>query len=232
MVSARSRRSARPQVVEASRTQEGGDAIRDFLERELPPGETKQVPYLTNVLLDAGARYDRYTARRKEWMSYASRWKRLVRITRLAEDLESNLCELDILSRDDLASRLGPKEVEALIGSTRLLSRATTGLAKETQKDGRPRDLAEERWILELADIYENAFRKPARVWGSGAGPAKWRGNFYHLLEVGRPLSFPRHGKLNPRQIERTLRQRGRKRNQPIVLGELAAALSVGAEAG
>ena len=33
-------------------------------------------------------------------------------------------------------------------------------------------------------------------------------GKFYRLLEVSRPDSFPRHGKLTPRQIERTLSRR------------------------
>src|ERR1700730_13796700 len=167
MVSSRSRGSIRPKSIEASGTKEG-EAIRNFLEGELPPGEVKQAAYLTTVLLDAGARYDRYTARKEEWISYANRRNRLVRITKLSGELISSLCELDILSRDDLASRLGLKEVEALIGSIHFLSRETSYLANGAQKDGRPRDLAEERWILEVADLYENAFRRPARIWGSG----------------------------------------------------------------
>ena len=53
------------------------------------------------------------------------------------------------------------------------------GLIEETRSSGRPRDLAEERWILELADIYENAFCLPAGanramfsrlLWTSAAG--------------------------------------------------------------
>jgi hypothetical protein len=217
MVLSGSTPSTKQQTIEVTRAQGSGEAIRDFLERELPSEETKQAPYLTNVLLNAGARYDRYKARRNDWENYATRRDRLLRITVLAERLASNLCELDILSQDDLASRLDPKEVEALIGSLRFLGRATTNLAKEIQKDGRPRDLAEERWILELADIYENAFHKPASVWGSGNEKVtKRRGRFYHLLEVSRPTSYSRYGKLSLRQIERILRRR-RKGKRPTV---------------
>jgi hypothetical protein len=128
--------------------------------------------------------------------------------------LESSLCELDILSRDDLESRIDPKEMKALVGSLHLLSKETTTLANEVQENGRPRDLAEERWILELADIYENAFCQPVRVSGSGAGLIKQRGMFYRLLELSRPISFPRHGKLNPRQIERMLKRRKKRNSQ------------------
>lgn len=119
----------------------------------------------------------------------------------------------DILSRDDLANRVDPKEIEGLVGSLGLLIKETADLAKEAQGNGRPRDLAEERWILELADIYENAFSRPAGVSGSGAAPTEQRGKFYRLLELSRPISFPRHGKLNPRQIKRMLKLR-KKRNR------------------
>jgi hypothetical protein len=207
-----SRHSAKQQAIDAS--QRADKAIRAFLERELPPRQIKDALYLTNVLLQAALRYDRYSARRKEWMNYSIRRNRLVRVTESAEALASNLSKLDIISREDLASRADPEKVEALIGSLNFLSTQTADMAEEAQKSGRPRDLAEERWILELADIYENAFGKPARVWGSGDEKvSKRRGKFYHLLEVSRPSSFPRYGKLSLRQIQRTLRLRSKRKN-------------------
>jgi hypothetical protein len=188
------------------------------LEHELPPGPTNQAPYLTEVLLNAGARYDRYIARRDDWNAYRLRRNRLVGIKQSAESLASNLGGLDILSHDDLASRLGPREIETLIGLLRFLVRESSDLANEVQKEGRARNLAEERWILEVADIYENAFKRPARVWGSGDEKvSKRRGKFYHLLEVSRPSSFPRYGKLSLRQVERILGQR-RKHKGPMSL--------------
>jgi hypothetical protein len=112
----------------------------------------------------------------------------------------------------------GKKEVEALIGSLCSLNQETTYLAQQVQKDGKPRDLAAERWIWELADIYKNAFGKPARVSGSGSGPTEHRGKFYHLLKVSRPSSFPKHGTLSARQIDRTLRQRQKHKFDEMML--------------
>jgi hypothetical protein len=79
-----------------------------------------------------------------------------------------------------------------------LLGKEAADLAKQVQKSGRPRDFAEERWILELADIYEIAFAAKPRIWGSGTETVKRRGRFYDLLMVSRPLSFPQHDKLSP----------------------------------
>jgi hypothetical protein len=198
-----SRQSKKQHTTEKTRASEGDEEIHDFLVRKLPPGKTKQALYLTNVLIKAGARYDRYAATRNEWLDYAARRDRLNRITDLINELKSGLCELDILSRDDLASRVDQKEIETRVGSLSILSKETTELVEEAQENGRPRDLAEERWILELADIYENAFCQSA-----GDSPT----TFCRFLELSRPTSFPRHGKLNHRQIERALKRR-RKRN-------------------
>ena len=196
------------QVVEECRVVDAPVGIKTFLVRELPPQSIQQVAYLTEALLAAGERYDRYMAKENEWLDYSVRKKQLERITILAEGLASTLRDLDIVSHDDLATRIDKQVNEALIGSLRLLSRETTTLSAEVQRNGRPRDLAEERWVLELADIYENAFSRRARVSGSGDGELKHRGSFYRLLEVSRPSSFPRHGKLTVRQIDRALKRR------------------------
>jgi hypothetical protein len=190
-------------------TDKSGDEVYEFLVSELPPGMRKEARYFANALREANARYDRYAPIKNEWFQYKARRKRLEGITEFAKGLASRLCELDILSREDLENRVNPKEFNALIGSLYLVGKVTTDLAKDVQKIGKPRDLAEERWILELADIYENAFAEPAKVSGSGADPTKRHGKFYRLLETNRPTKFPRHGKLTLRQIDRTLKRRG-----------------------
>jgi hypothetical protein len=157
------------------------------------------VEYFTTALEEAGARYDRYAAKRDEWWNYADRKSRLKKITDLASALAANLCELDVLSRDDLARRADPKAIETLIGSLSLLGNEMASLVKRAQDNGAPRDLAEERWIVEVAEIYENAF-------GQSAGAN--RVVFCRLLELSRPSSLPRYGKLNPRQIKRALERR------------------------
>jgi hypothetical protein len=206
MRSLRSPRSAKVSTVEGGLLNSA--AIRAFLERELPPAKSPEASYLAEALVAAGARYDRYAENKQNWLKFAPRRRRLENTAKLAIELASTLYDLDILSRDDLASRFGLKEIEALLGSLLLLKKEAADLAKQVQKSGRPRDLAEERWILELADIYEIAFAAKPRIWGSGSETTKRRGKFYDLLMVSRPLSFPQHGKLSPRQVHRTLEQR------------------------
>jgi hypothetical protein len=210
-------RSARPsKVLPVEKSLTGIAAIRAFLERELPSTKSGDTAYLTDALVAAGERYDRYAANKQSWWLFAHRRRRLEQVARRARELATALHDLDILSRDDLSSRFGPKEMEALLGSTLLLSKEASNLAGKVQKSGAPRDLAEERWILELADIYENAFSTPARFWGSGSDKAKYRGKFYDFLMVSRPRSFLRHGKLSQRQVHRTLEQRVAHRNKSL----------------
>src|SRR5689334_15978558 len=97
-------------------SQHRNEGIRDFLERKLPPGMTDQAPFITETLIEASARYDRYAASRKDWFSYVRRRDRLLKVARLTRQLASELCDLDILSQDDLANRINPTQIEALIG--------------------------------------------------------------------------------------------------------------------
>jgi hypothetical protein len=199
-----------PRLTKPRSTEDGRESGEDleFLVRELPPGMKKEAQYFRNALRSAGERYDRYVTNKSEWTNYRERRKRLDSITDFARKLTSGLCELDILTREDLASRVDPKEIEAIIGSLRLLEKVTAELSKGVQKNGKRRDLAWERWILELADIYKNAFGEPARVWASGVEPRKLRGKFYRLLELSRPTKFSMHDKLSLRQINRMLKRR------------------------
>jgi len=190
------------------RTTDRSEAVRDFLADKLPPGKAKQADYLADALLKAGTRYDRYAAgcNRIKWENYTARRNRLERIAKSIQIVMEEMAQLDLLSRDDLSTRVDPIKLESLMGSLLIVGKTTGDLAAETQKSGPRRDLAEERWILELADIYENAFSKRPSVWRS---PDDRRmSDFYRLLELSRPETFPRHGKLSRRQIDRILSQR------------------------
>jgi hypothetical protein len=159
-------------------------------------------------LLAAGSRYDRYQAAKCEWKNYSARRARLDRITKLSDDLLNGLSELDVLTRDDLAGRLDEGMTQSLINSLLRLRKEAMELTKEVQQSGRGRDLAEERWIFEMADIYENIFSRPAGISGSGDGEVEQRGDFYRLLTLSLPSSFPRHGKFSVKQIDRVLKRR------------------------
>jgi hypothetical protein len=176
------------------------EAVREFLAEKLPAGQTKQADYLADVLLRAGARYDRYAAKdnRIKWKNYAARRNRLEKISKSIQTVIQEMAELDLLSHDDLSTLVDPIKLELLMGSLLIVGKATGDLAAQIQKSGPPKDLAEERWILELADIYENAFSESSRRMSY----------FYQLLELSRPETLPRYGKLSRKQIDRVLSQR------------------------
>jgi hypothetical protein len=160
------------------------------------------------------------------------RRERFDTIANLAAKLVFGLSNLDFLSRDELESRANPKKIEALIGSLLLLEKETRNLPKDKQLKGRSRDLAQERWIFDLADIYENAFGQPASAWRKRLKPTKNRGEFYRLLQLSRPKTFPLFGSLSRRQVDRVLDRR-EKPNQVVVdpdLGKVSLLLSGGAE--
>jgi hypothetical protein len=135
-----------------------------------------------------------------------------------------DLCSLDILTRDDLASRIGPERIDCLVGLLDLLKQRADALERKLQKRGKPRDLASERWILEMADIFENAFSKRPTVSGSGEDSARRRGRFYRLLVLGRPLRYARHGRLTLKHIQKLLKLRSQK---PIEVAEFLRASAV-----
>jgi hypothetical protein len=202
-----SRRPTKPQATLKSPAIESGSDVHEFLVRELPPENVRRASYFANAAWEAGERYVRYSERKDEWSSYATRRDKLKKIVMLTEELASGLSDLDTLSRDDLARRVGSKEIDGLIGSLRRLGKETTVLVRQFQPEGRGRDLAEERWILEIANIYENAFHQPASVWGKKIGPIKGR-SFYRFLELNRSPSRKWNGKLHPRQVDRVLKRR------------------------
>src|ERR1700681_3239175 len=180
------------------RSQDANETLVEFLTRELPPRRRDDVEHFARAIREAGVRYDRYDERRADWEKYSRRRARLRKLEELTADLASALCSLDILSHDDLVSRVGPEKTDYLTGLLQLLNQHAGALERETQVRGKPTDHATERWILALADIFENAFSKPPSISGSGEDPAGRRGRFYRLLELGGTSRFARHGPLAP----------------------------------
>ena len=197
---------------ERPRAETVDENLQEYLMRELPSRKPDQVRYFNDALLTAAMRYDRYIARKSEWWKYGVRKNCIHTIANSMFDLLLNLSQLDIISRDDLESRVDPNELEKLVGSLLRFSQETTYLAKQVQVNGKPRNLAEERWILEIADIYESAFGRRAGVW-SDPSTGKLQGNFYRLLQLSRPKSFRAFDKLNLRQINRVLRRSRREKS-------------------
>jgi hypothetical protein len=115
------------------------------------PQNNKRASYFATALRVAGERYDRYIANRDEWFDYAARKKKLERLMVSIEAVAFGLSELDILSRDDLASRVDPKEIDELVGTLgRLAARSAdipanlffiSTARQASDADGRPSQL-------------------------------------------------------------------------------------------
>jgi hypothetical protein len=189
------------------------ERIRAYLEKALPPGKKEQASYLTDAIVQAGHLYDRQTAGRNDWLNYTHRRERLKRLMKSVAEAASHLIKLDVMTQDELSDQLGPKKLEELIGALNMLFDKVRILENQMQRDGRPLDLAEERWIKALAKIYENAFDK-SPFGESRIEPGRSRGNFYRLLQVSRPALFARYGKLSLKQIKRKLKG---KAGTPII---------------
>jgi hypothetical protein len=185
------------------------ERIQSFLKSSLPTGRQEDIGFVSEALESVASRYDRYARNKASWESFAARRGSLSQISAGANLLGQKLLKLDVLSWDDLGVRIQTERLEAIVGLLVLLSKEAKVLEMGVQSDGRPRDLAEERWVKEIADIFEKAFKAEAKVYGSSEKP---RGAFYELLKLCRPPSFARHGKLSARQIRRYLAERARQR--------------------
>jgi hypothetical protein len=184
------------------------ETVVSFLKRELPPATRDDAEYVASAIREAGERYERYDVRRKEWEKYGRRRENLAALVTMGRKFRSVLCSLDILTRDDLESRMGPDRIDSLVGLLNLLEAQAVPLFDEIQDRGKPKDHAVERWIVEMADIFENGFSKPPAVSGSGEDPIHRRGKFYRLLELGRPSRFARHGRLSLKHVQKVLKMR------------------------
>ncbi len=78
----------------------------------------------------------RYDERRADWEKYRDRRLRLRNLQKLAGDLALALCSLDLLSRDDLESRIGREKIDYLNGLLLLLNQHAGALESETQVRG------------------------------------------------------------------------------------------------
>ena len=73
----------------------------------------------------------------------------------------------------------------------RNMDRTSAFISCPLSKGGNPTDYATERWILELADIFENAFSKPPSISGSGEDPAADGAGSIGCWSLGAHRDFP-----------------------------------------
>lgn len=184
--------------------------LLDHLKRKRPPLSKRDFEAIVTAVEHSRQRHDRYAVCRDAWLQYKPRQDRLDKIGRLAVELKAALVGLDLLSRDDLEERMGSEKLVAALGDLEILAAKSDELAsayRSTQKTGRPLDLAEWRWIYEMADIYECYFA-PKKASIHGGGSSNRGGPFYRFVSVSFPDELPRNGKLGAAQVDNILKKR------------------------
>lgn len=189
------------------------ERLLNFLGKALPRKPNAERDQLVDALTRAGLRYDHYMQCVNQWKYYSKRRKNLFEIWNASRSLIESLNGLDPISRNDIEQKMGHDKTESLQFLLARLHDEVITVVKSLQTRGTPRNIAEERWIFEIADIYEQAFStqsKPraASVWGPRVSARHDRGPFYELLKLSVPSSFPRHGKLDPAHVTRVLKRR------------------------
>ena len=181
-------------------------ALLAFLRRRLPDRSGEHVTQVKKALESAVRNYERY-AHHPLINDYQHRRKLLITIS--DHSLEKVIaCASDPLIADELDQRVGPERMGMIARYLAELRVAASDLLSNAQKSGRPRDVAGEKWISEVADIFETHFKRRAAVYGSGSSARSSRGPFYELLYLSVPPSFPRYGTLSPLQVTRVLKRR------------------------
>lgn len=188
------------------------DKLCEFLKRKLPQGAQGDLTVIVQALESAGRQYERYANAPQEWRNYGKRRKNLNNIQERATRLRDLLVRLDPISRDDIEVHLGNEKVQTLQGYLSDLGYRSQQMFEEIQtKKGRSRNVPRDRWVQEVADIYECNFRRPATVSGSGNALKEKRGNFYTLLWLSLPEGIRQHWTLHPKTLTRILKSRPKK---------------------
>ncbi len=184
-------------------------SLRTFLEHRLSVDSPSDIQTLIGTLKAAGERYIRYFSDLQRPKGHKNRRHNLREIADQAVELRRAIASIDSIFRDDFESRFGPEKLERLLGHLHDFEKYADDALRGAQPVGRPRDLAQERWVLELAEIYETNTRKAARILGPGSEKdMKKQGPFYEFLNLSRPEKFVRDTFLDSRQIRRILARR------------------------
>lgn len=199
------------------------DRLRAFLNHHLPGRAKSDLAAIVEAVRAAGRRYVRHAQSRKQWDDaqerrgpgehkkgyLQQRRRRLGRVATLAIQLQEEISCLDSIFLEDLEFCLGAEQMKELRTSVADLGVHSRQLLEGAQEKGRARDLAQERWIHDMAIIFETNFKAPAKVWGSSEPEGKSsRGPFYDLMKLGRPNDFDRYRLLDPTQVRRILGRR------------------------
>jgi hypothetical protein len=182
--------------------------LREFLLCALPKGARSRVDEMIRAWDYAGRRYERYAETRTIWSDY-KRWRDMLwRLISTSGNLAKDIARLDPISRDDLEARVGSEKLETVIGYLDTLAEQAQSICQQIQVAGPSRDLALERWVHDVAAIYEANFRRKASISGSASELRRERGKFNRLLHIAKPAPLPQRALAHPARLTRILKRR------------------------
>lgn len=183
------------------------ERVRCFLIENLPKANRKRVNSVIAKLEAISRCYQDERAARHRWDKREVRrlsptdWP--VGYLTYRRQCLASICRQSKTLKELIAS-LEP-EIKTSFGSLRGLDRLearATELLETEQSMGRPRDRARQRWVLAVARIYQQEFKKRPSVLGSNSGPSDKHGPFFLLLHLTAPKQAQQ---IDPKTIRRIL---------------------------
>lgn len=183
--------------------------LESFLMRELGISQDL-LPSACDAIESEVKKYNDFKATRDSWNSYKARNKKIKSSQEYSFRLLQILESLDPISNEELDLKIGRERFAAFRSCLLTLWSSTNEIltSAKTQKDGRPKDIASERWVLFMADFYQTHSGKVPTVSGSSGERRKKKSKFHQFLDLARPSGMLRYGVLDNAHIRRILKVR------------------------
>jgi len=177
-----------------------------FLERKLRPDAPSDAQALLKAVWREAERYSDHARNSRRLKGQRNLRHDLSKIANQAPNLRQRIGGVSSILREDFTRHFtDPEKLPKLLGHLQDFETFAADTLGETQTTGRPRNLARERWVTELWDLYETNISTAARTTRKGA---KTLEDFYEFLRLSCPIkSVPERNKfLDKRQIRRILK--------------------------
>jgi hypothetical protein len=175
--------------------------LHSFLDSRLPRKARRNLQSIVDAIVDEARKYNARIATKHLWSDYGARRRRLKMLSNASVVLARELLALDPIAKELLAPRLPLETLEKVKGHLLDIRFHADELLRQSPQRGRPPNVAEEIWVMAIADIFEVSFERKPSI-------SQARGAFFELLKVARPFRMMREGDLDTRSLRRALKKR------------------------
>ena len=164
--------------------------LRAYLDEQASKGRIGVgiIDKIVNAVATANQKYKRYI---NDPLScdYGKQIYELGNYSLMANNLWNEIDNLSLMGQDKLKAIVGEETIWRLKDC---IEKICDGVENEpdkiTQRRGRPVNLPMKSWVHEIADIYENEFKRSPKISGSGDSEDKDRGPFWAFLQRCREI--------------------------------------------